>query len=149
MGGGVAEFDLTLSLAEQHDDKGAGAGVRGALEYSLDLFGTRRPPRRHGRRVAVCDPAQPVSCSAIEVLDPGERHTLGAVTHCPAGGDEDAAGVVRGSGGGRPFPDAVAVVCDDGELTYQERNARGAKPAGADGVRPKPSSRWRCPAPLS
>ena len=104
-GGGVAKFDLTLNVSEQHDGTGAAAGVRGVLEYSLDLFDQAAAEQITARLVRVLeaaadDPGQPVS--AIEVLDPGERRTgPGRVErHRPPGGNEDAAGVVPGSGRG-------------------------------------------------
>ena len=53
--------------------------MRGVLEYSLDLFDQAAAEQITARLVrvleaAVSDPGQPVS--AIEVLDPGERHTI-------------------------------------------------------------------------
>ena len=78
-GGGVAKFDLTLNVSEQHDGTGAAAGVRGILEYSLDLFDRAAAEQITARLVRVLeaaadDPGQPVS--AIEVLDPGERRRV-------------------------------------------------------------------------
>ena len=53
--------------------------MRGALEYSLDLFDQAAAEQITARlarvlEAAAADPAQPVS--AIDVLDPGERRTI-------------------------------------------------------------------------
>ena len=88
-GDGAAKVDLALNLAEQHDGTGAPAGMRGILEYSLDLFDQAAAGQVTARLVRVlqavaADPGQPVS--AIDVLDPrAPPGPDGVERHRPAG----------------------------------------------------------------
>ena len=68
--------------------RGLRLGVRGVLEYSLDLFDQAAAEQITARLVrvleaAAADPGQPAS--AIEVLDPGERRRILAEWNDTAG----------------------------------------------------------------
>ena len=127
-GGGVAKFDLTLNVAEQHDGNGdARLACAGSLEYSLDLFDQAAAEQITARLVRVleavaADPDQPVS--AVEVLDPDERRQV------LAGWNDTARAVEAGTlpelfeARAAADPQAVAVVFDDTRVTYGELNAR-------------------------
>ena len=124
-GGGVAKFDLTLNLSEQRDGTGTPAGVRGVLEYSLDLFDQAAAEQITARlarvlEAAAADPDQPVS--AIEVLDPDERRTVLAEWNDtgPAGPAGTLPELFQAQAAAAPH--AMAVVSGDTRLTYEELN---------------------------
>lgn len=75
----VAKFDLTLSLDEQLTPEGAPAGIKGALEYSTDLF-ERRTVEQMVKRLlhllneVIANPDQAIS--EINILTPAERKQI-------------------------------------------------------------------------
>ncbi|MFB9601661.1 amino acid adenylation domain-containing protein [Streptomyces roseofulvus] len=73
-----AKFDLSLALAETHDEAGAPAGLDGGLEYATDLFdpATARTLLTRLERLlhaAVTDPDRPLG--TLDLLSADERHT--------------------------------------------------------------------------
>src|SRR5262249_54126436 len=123
---GVAKFDLSFNLSEQHDSHGAPAGIAGSLEYASDLFDPPTVDALLARwirllEMVVADPDVPVN--GIDVLTVAERHWL--LVECnDTGVPVPAAGVpelfqiqVRAT------PDAVAVVCGDTSVSYAQLNA--------------------------
>ncbi|MFF4764683.1 amino acid adenylation domain-containing protein, partial [Streptomyces sp. NPDC001292] len=74
-----ARFDLSLSLAERRDERGAPAGITGDLQYAKDLFDhatARRLVHRLQRVLAqvATDPETPLS--RLDVLDADERRAV-------------------------------------------------------------------------
>ncbi len=75
----VAKFDLTLSLDEHITPEGAPAGIKGALEYSTDLFERSTVEQMVERLIrllnkVVANPDQAIS--EIDILMPAERHRM-------------------------------------------------------------------------
>jgi amino acid adenylation domain-containing protein len=121
---GMAEFDLTLSLAER---PGPG-GMTGSLGYAADLFDQATAAGIAGRLIAVlgqvaADPRLRVS--QVDVLAAAERARLlgpwagGGGPAAPAG---SVAGLVQARAAGSPG--AVAVACGDVQWSYRELNER-------------------------
>ncbi|MBT2505639.1 amino acid adenylation domain-containing protein, partial [Streptomyces sp. ISL-98] len=129
-----ARVDLSVSLAEHRDDRGAPAGIVGDLQYAVDLFDEPTATALAGRLVRVleqvaADPA--LRLSDLDVLVEGER-TRALVEWNDTAREIPAltlpelfeAQVVRA-------PDAVAVLDDDTTLTYAELEARANQLAHA------------------
>ncbi len=118
----TAKFDLLLSVSESED------GLGGAFEYSTDLFDEQTIIRleRHFERLLqaiTVEAEQPVA--DIKVLTPAEHEQLvvqwnETATEYPHDRcvhelfEEQAA----------LHPDAIAVECEDAQLTYKELNER-------------------------
>jgi amino acid adenylation domain-containing protein len=120
LGRDTAKFDLTLSMREEAE------GLRGALEYSTDLFDGVTIERmiRHFQTLLESIVANPDQCiSDLPILSESERHQLLAEwndtkrdypkDHCIH--ELFEAQVERS-------PDAVAVVFEGKQLTYRELN---------------------------
>ncbi|OLF06967.1 hypothetical protein BLA60_29345 [Actinophytocola xinjiangensis] len=133
----VARFDLTLAVAETAD------GLDGYLEYATDLYDRATMEAlltRLARLLAVvtADPDTPVA--AIDLLDPAEHRRLtDDWTGTPA--EEATARCVHEliAGHAATTPDAVALVAEDGPVTYAALDTRANRLAHrlADaGVRP-------------
>ncbi|MFF4139715.1 amino acid adenylation domain-containing protein, partial [Streptomyces mirabilis] len=126
---GSAKFDLTLQLAEESDADGGPDGLRGALEFAVDVF-DRETVRTLARRfvrvlVAVAANAS-VRVDELDVLLPGERDELAAWNN---GGRAD-----RGRSPAELFgrwvrrtPDAPAVLFGEQRWTFAEVDARAAR----------------------
>ncbi len=118
--------DLSLSLTARVAD-GSPAGLSGDLVYSADLFGQPTAVMIATRlarllRAAAADAELPMG--ELDILSSSERSGLFAA-------GTGAASEVIGAGVSELFaavaahnPDAVAVVCGDSALTYQELAAR-------------------------
>ncbi|MEU5690129.1 amino acid adenylation domain-containing protein, partial [Streptomyces venezuelae] len=126
---GVAKFDLSLSLQERTDERGAASGIRGMLEYSADLFDHESAEliaARLGRllRAALAAPDLPVD--RIDILDADERHRVltewNATEVAVAGLDSTVHGTFERLA--RSRPDAVAVTLGDRHLTYADLDRR-------------------------
>ncbi|HEY5785040.1 MAG TPA: amino acid adenylation domain-containing protein [Microlunatus sp.] len=124
---GVAPFELTLDLVEQHDDDGRPAGVRGDLEYATDLYDhafaaalAERLPRV--LRAMVADPD--LTVSRIDVLSEDERDQL---THDWLGSTDPTPAVCLHDLVGEQVtrtPDALAIVTGEHRLSYAELERR-------------------------
>ncbi|MFD6691083.1 amino acid adenylation domain-containing protein, partial [Streptomyces bacillaris] len=123
----TSRFDLSFSFAEERDESGAPAGLKGDLEFSLDLFDAETVQGIAQRFVrlleqAVVGPRRRVG--ELDVLGVGERERV------LEGWNDTRVVGVAGSVVGRfeewvgLVPDRVAVVCGDVELSYGELNAR-------------------------
>jgi len=123
----VAKFDLTLTLEE------TARGLVGSMEYNTDLFEAETIERmaRHFKTLlqgAVADLDQTIS--TLPLLTPAERtHLLGTRLEGVQDFSSQAslhelfeAQVAR-------TPEAVALVYEDGRLTYQELNRRANQTA--------------------
>ncbi|MGW0853449.1 amino acid adenylation domain-containing protein, partial [Streptomyces sp. NPDC002624] len=131
---GTAKFDLGVSMVERFDPDGAPAGIVGAVEYATDLFDRTTVEALVRRwtlllKAVTTDPEQPIG--GIDLLDAEERHRLlerdnattrdvGAVPLPRAFAAQVAA-----------TPDALALVCGDGELTYRQLDSRANRFAHA------------------
>ncbi|MDQ1592737.1 MAG: hypothetical protein QOG71_3364 [Pyrinomonadaceae bacterium] len=119
---GVAKFDLTLSLSESV------AGLWGRLEYNADLFDeeTARRMTRHFERLLEEMVSQPERrVSELELLTEGERRQLieeWNATRSEYAREMCVHELVERSA--ERWPDAVALVSEDGEWTYAELNRR-------------------------
>ncbi|MBR8745484.1 condensation domain-containing protein, partial [Nocardiopsis sp. MG754419] len=125
---GTSKFDLTLDLGERVDVDGGPGGIRGTLEYAVDLFDRDTAEALVARleRVLTAVAAEPrVRAGRIDVLSAQERQRVlvdfgGAGTELVADRtlhrvfEECAASV----------PDAVALVFGGDRVSYGELNAR-------------------------
>ncbi|WNV84491.1 non-ribosomal peptide synthetase [Umezawaea sp. Da 62-37] len=116
-----SKFDLTVLLEEQYAD-GLPAGMRGVVEYSTDLFTEATAERLAQRlvrflRTVVADPG--TRLSRVDVLDPGERDELLAIGTGAVRPEVYEGVVERVRGFALSTPDAVAVVDDSAEVTYE------------------------------
>jgi amino acid adenylation domain-containing protein len=117
---GRAKFDLTVQLDEVYSD-GDAAGIRGALEYSTDLF-ARPTVERMAQRLmrllhaVVAEPT--VRLSRVDVLDAGEREGLLQAGTGAVRPDTYQGVVERVRAFATERPTAVAVVDGTGETTY-------------------------------
>ncbi|MER5264192.1 amino acid adenylation domain-containing protein [Actinosynnema sp. NPDC002837] len=123
-----AKFDLTFQLDELVAD-GAPTGIRGALEYTTDLFTRSTVERIADRllrllRAAVADPG--ARLSRLDVLDPEERERVLGAGAGPRRPDAYRGVVERVREFAVRTPDAVAVVDEDGEVTYSTLVRRAA-----------------------
>ncbi|WP_062209689.1 non-ribosomal peptide synthetase [Streptomyces sp. NBRC 109706] len=127
VGLGTSRFDLSFGFAEERDENGAPAGLRGDLEFSLDLFDLETVQELVNRlerllEQAVVGPRRRVG--ELDVLGVGERERV------LEGWNDTRVVGVAGSVVGRfeewvgLVPGRVAVVCGDVELSYGELNAR-------------------------
>jgi amino acid adenylation domain-containing protein len=140
---GVARYDLSLSLSERRDEKGAPDGMYGTLTTSADLFDRTTAERIAGylvRVLTVVAADADVPLSAVELLAPDEYTRI--VTDW-----NDTAGPVARTLVPELFaaqaartPEAVALVGADAELSYgelEERANRLARKLIAHGIGPE------------
>ncbi|MEW1725175.1 amino acid adenylation domain-containing protein, partial [Streptomyces sp. NPDC093109] len=135
----VAKFDLSFNLSETfHTDTdtdpdtsmGTGdrpAGLRGGIDYALDLFDPETVETLAERFVRVLDtvtrePQQRVS--AIEVLDPAERHRVLVEWNDTARAVPAATLPELFEAQAARTPEATALVFAGIEVTYADLNAR-------------------------
>ncbi|MFD1079519.1 non-ribosomal peptide synthetase, partial [Longispora fulva] len=140
----VAKFDLGLYLKESFAGEGTPDGISGVLEYATDIFDRSTVENLVARLVRVLEQvaADPeLTVGAVETVTPAERHRVMTEfndTAVPRPDDlcvheafDERAGRV---------PDAVAVLSDQGSLTYAELGTRANRLANhlvALGVRPE------------
>ncbi len=134
---GVAKFDLTLDVED------AGAELRVALEYNVDLFNATTAARLAGLYARVLgevlrDPSQRVE--ELAGLDGPERH-LATIEWQDTGVDfePEASMVELVERAVRRWPERTAIVCGDEHLTYGALDRRAtlvAQRLGALGVGP-------------
>ncbi|MFC5754949.1 non-ribosomal peptide synthetase, partial [Actinomadura rugatobispora] len=127
-----ARFDLEITFAELRDERGAPAGMSGAIDYAVDLFdeGSVRALAERLVRVLEQVAADPrVRVGDLEVLAADERHRV-------LEGWNDTSRSVREGTLAELFeaqvaccPDAVAVVFEGAELSYAEVDARANRVA--------------------
>jgi len=120
--GETAKFDLTLSVAERKRVLAA------TMEYNSDLFeaGTIGRMLKHYETILegiVADPGQRLS--QLPLLTPTERRQL-LVDWSESGPDyvSDLSLNHLFEAQVEERPEAIAVICEDGQLSYQELNAR-------------------------
>ncbi|WP_051766799.1 non-ribosomal peptide synthetase [Saccharothrix syringae] len=124
---GTAKFDLTLSLAEEHGEGGAPAGLTGGLEFATDLFDRATATALVDRLALVlaavaADPGAPIG--RLDVLTPAERARLaGGCASAPARlvDDRCAHEVVAAHAAGAPG--ATALLFAGARMTYAELDA--------------------------
>ena len=134
---GAAQFDLTLSMVEEH------GGLRGALEYNTDLFTSDSIARLIGHFTTllaslVAQPDQPIVQATM--LTPAERHQLLVAwnaTAAPYPDDQLAHALFAAQA--QAQPDAVALRSGNVTLSYgvlEERANQLAHLLRARGVGP-------------
>ncbi|MEV6602105.1 amino acid adenylation domain-containing protein [Actinoplanes sp. NPDC051346] len=139
---GTAKFDLFFLLNEQRNAQGAPDGITGVIEYSTDVFDQATVEWLGGRwtrwlNALLADPDR--SIAAHDVLLPVERDQLLAWNDTaaeipPVTMTEMIEAQVRRD------PAAIALACDEVELSYEELNARANRLARTlieDGVGPE------------
>ncbi|MEV0391014.1 non-ribosomal peptide synthase/polyketide synthase, partial [Nonomuraea sp. NPDC050643] len=129
--GSTAKFDLDVIMGEAFDAGGAPAGVRAMITAAADLFEPGTVAALAGRLARVLESVSRdprIRLSALDVLDPGERH------HVLTGWNDTAAPDVPPASVADLFeaqvartPDAVAVVAGDTGLTYAELDQRAER----------------------
>ncbi|WP_035796832.1 non-ribosomal peptide synthetase [Kitasatospora mediocidica] len=124
---GASRFDLNFGFAEERTADGAPAGLRGDLEFSLDLFdpGTAQLLVDRLTRLleaAAADPGRPIG--GIEVLAPAERRTVLEEWNDTARPDVPGSVSELFAARAAEAPDAVAVLFEGAATPYRELNAR-------------------------
>ncbi|MBV7701059.1 amino acid adenylation domain-containing protein, partial [Streptomyces sp. TRM70350] len=125
----VSRFDLAVFLTEAHTDDGDPDGVWGLVEYSGDLFERNTVERLIDRLTTMlraCADDADQRISAVDLLEPGERHllltewndTTRPDTPAPLTLTDRFADLVRTQ------PDAPAVTAAGETLTYAELDRR-------------------------
>ncbi|MFC9767720.1 amino acid adenylation domain-containing protein [Rhodococcus jostii] len=122
----ATQFDLTLTVSERFDDKGAATGLNAALTYTADLFDedtVRGFADRFTRllEAVVADPDSPVG--DIDLLDPTEKQLIRDWNHTDHATTTDTLVSIFGAQAART-PDAIAVIDGNRTLSYAEFNAR-------------------------
>ncbi|MCP4657722.1 MAG: amino acid adenylation domain-containing protein, partial [bacterium] len=117
-----AKFDLTLSLSENEQ------GLRGAVEYSVDLFDVTTIRRFTAHLILLLqgvagDPEKRVA--ELPLLAAGERQQL-LREWCGSGQEIPEVATVpeRFAALVERTPDAVAIVCDERRLSYRQLDER-------------------------
>ncbi|MCB5183572.1 AMP-binding protein, partial [Streptomyces antimicrobicus] len=140
---GAAKFDLALSFGERWDEDGGPAGLGGFVDYSTDLFDRTTVEELVGRLGAwlkALAQSPDTRISEVSLLLDTERervlHEWNATSREVLSGPLGALFAAQAA----RTPDAVAVVSEDGELTYAELEARANRLAHrlvAQGVGPE------------
>ncbi len=113
-----AKFDLQFGIGEQHDERGAPAGLRGEVVYATDIFDESTAAGLAGMlsRLLTAVAGDP----GIAVGDVGliDAPAPAAVPVTAEGTLADLFGAAAAAD-----PDAVAVVCGDERITYRDLDA--------------------------
>ncbi|GHC63193.1 non-ribosomal peptide synthetase [Streptomyces cinnamoneus] len=123
----TAKFDLSFQLGESFGPDGIPAGIEGGIEFATDLFDRATVEDIAGRLerllTAVC--AEPgMSIGLVDVLAPGEHERI-LTEWNPEPYEAPREGLPElFEAQAARTPDVVAVVSDQGSLTYAELNAR-------------------------
>ena len=138
-----ARFDLNVNVGETRDPQGRPGGLTGWLTAAADLFSQETAEAIAGRFIRVLQAvaaAPEAQLRDVPVLDPGERAQL-------VDGWNDTAAVVPAAmvpeliwAQAATAPDAAAVVCGDGVVSYGElavRAGRQARMLAAAGAGPE------------
>ncbi|WP_242676751.1 non-ribosomal peptide synthase/polyketide synthase [Rhodococcus sp. ABRD24] len=142
---GVAQFDLHLIVEDHYDDGGDPAGMKASMTYAADLFDeqtVRSFADRFGRLLTsvVIKPVVPVG--DVDMLDVDERARVLAAWNATDRAVPPATLVDLFDAQVAATPSAVALVYEDGTLTYAEFDARVNRLARhliAQGVGPESS----------
>ncbi|MBB1245413.1 amino acid adenylation domain-containing protein, partial [Streptomyces durbertensis] len=124
---GFAKFDLALAVAEERHADG-GRSLRGDWEYDTDLF-ERATVEALGRRLVAlleavaADPDQPIGRLPVLVDDERER-VLDFWNDTDRPGPDDPTWPELFERRVAARPEAVALVTEEGELSYAELNSR-------------------------
>jgi amino acid adenylation domain-containing protein len=123
---GIAKFDLTLAVQEQHDPAGGPVGIVGAVEYATDLFDAdtvTRLSRALARLVGAvtADPDRPVG--AVDLLSDAQRHELLHTFNDTTRPAPDLRVTEVFARQVAAAPDRVALVDGDRRMTYAELDA--------------------------
>ncbi len=131
---GTSRFDLTFLLSRRQP----GAGLDGTLEFSLELFDRETAARIAARLVRLLDlvaQSPELRLSQIDLMEPAERDLLLAAhahRHGPGNSIVIADSIPEAfEAQACRTPSAVAVVCGETTLTYQELNDRATTLARA------------------
>ncbi|MFI7136159.1 amino acid adenylation domain-containing protein, partial [Nonomuraea sp. NPDC050153] len=142
--GSTAKFDLDVIMGEAFDADGAPAGVRALITAAADLFEPATVAALAGRLARVLDTVSHdplVRLSALDVLDPAERHSVLTGWNDTVAPDVPPATVADlFEAQAARTPAALAVSADDAELTYaqlDERAERLARLLAGRGVGPE------------
>ncbi|WP_330324596.1 amino acid adenylation domain-containing protein [Streptomyces pseudovenezuelae] len=128
----IARFDLTVSLAELHDEDGTPAGIDGVLTYATSVFDQETVDalgRRLNRLLSAVVESPDSTLYSLDLFDPAEKELLHpAHAEAEPKAFEDPVVLFRRQVMRRP--DAVAVVFDDRALTYRELDEESDQIAG-------------------
>ncbi|MFF4808227.1 non-ribosomal peptide synthase/polyketide synthase [Micromonospora chersina] len=140
---GLARYDLTLTIAERHDERGGPAGLGGVLEFRTDLFDRSTVAGLAERLVrlldaVLADPERPLS--RVDLLDPAERRRLLVDWNATWRGVPPATVPELFAAQVARRPDAAALHAGDTTIGYADLNARANRLARllvAGGVGPE------------
>ncbi|MCB5183573.1 AMP-binding protein, partial [Streptomyces antimicrobicus] len=143
LGTGASKFDLAVSFGERWDEGGGPAGLGGFVDYSTDLFDRTTVEdlvARLARWIGTLAEAPDTPVSRLDAVLPDER--VRVLREWNATSREVLSGPLGAlfAAQAQRTPDAVAVVSDEGELTFAELEARANRLAHrlvAQGVGPE------------
>ncbi|MFI9585695.1 amino acid adenylation domain-containing protein [Streptomyces sp. NPDC052236] len=125
IGAGSAKFDVFVSMSETFDADGNPAGLTGIIEYATDLYDPVTIDAFAGRwarllDAAVDDPSEPIG--ALEILTGDERAALLEWSAADRSGATPAPVTLPAlfTAAARRAPESVALISDQGELSYAE-----------------------------
>jgi amino acid adenylation domain-containing protein len=131
----TAKFDLTLTLAEDHDPAGAAAGISTAIEFNTDMFDTETVHTLGARLIRLLDAvvADPgLRVSAVPLLEESERDRVIHAFNAGRCEPYDRTTVVTVfEQFARSTPDSPALTFHDRTWTYAELNSRANRLAHA------------------
>ncbi|HEU0300786.1 MAG TPA: amino acid adenylation domain-containing protein, partial [Longimicrobium sp.] len=116
--------DLWLSLEERD-------GLQGMIQFATDLFDAATVERMGGHLASLLDAASAdpdAPLSRLPLLTPAERGQVAAESRGPATAypaDATVHGLFQAQA--RRTPDAVALVCEDGRITFAELDRRAER----------------------
>ncbi|MDT0381354.1 amino acid adenylation domain-containing protein, partial [Streptomyces sp. DSM 42041] len=118
-----AKFDITVDVAEQHDDDGEPAGLTGTLTTATDLFDRRAAEAFADRwaRLLEAMTADPgATIGDVDILTSAEREALRAERQATRRGPVTGTVHETFASAADRHPEVTAVVCEQERLTYRE-----------------------------
>ncbi|WP_350935577.1 amino acid adenylation domain-containing protein [Micromonospora mangrovi] len=123
---GVAKFDLTLAVQEQHDPTGAPVGIVGAVEYATDLFDpptVTRLAATLARLLAAVTAHPDTPVRDVDLLTADERHEVLHTFNDTTGPAPDLRVTEVFARQVAAHPDRDALVCGAERMTYAQLDA--------------------------
>ncbi|MFF2552776.1 amino acid adenylation domain-containing protein [Nocardia sp. NPDC058058] len=131
-----AKFDLQLTMAESHDERGDASGLAGEFSYALDLFDEATVAvfaERFERILGVVAADPGIAVGDVAIFDAAERQRVVREWNATGFDLEAAVGLPEGvpatlvsmfDAQVAATPDAIALVFEDEVLTYRELQRR-------------------------
>ncbi|MEV0297651.1 cyclopropane mycolic acid synthase family methyltransferase, partial [Nocardia sp. NPDC050710] len=123
----TAKFDLSFSLAEQHDGSDGSGGLAGEIEFATDLFDRSTVEQIAARYVrvleqAVSDPG--IRVGRVDLLSAEESHQVLRAWNDTAVATPEPTIVELFEHRVARSPESIAVICGDIRIEYGQLNSR-------------------------